>query len=87
MNMKYLFLYLLLVNAVAFLIMLLDKRKAVGRQRRIPEWVLFGTAIIGGSIGTYLAMEAFYHKTKHRRFTIGVPILIVIHLLIVFMMF
>lgn len=84
--MKYLFLYLLLMNATAFVIMLIDKRKAIAKQRRIPERVLFSAAIMGGSIGTYLAMEAVRHKTKHKRFTIGVPIMIVIHLLIIILL-
>ena len=82
--MKYLFLYLLLVNAIAFTIMLWDKKKAMERQRRIPERVLFGTAIIGGSVGTYLVMEIFRHKTNHKKISIGVPIMVVIHLLIAF---
>ena len=84
--MKDLFLYLLLVNAIAFTIMLLDKKKAMQHQRRIPERVLFGTAIIGGSIGTYLVMEIFRHKTNHKKFSIGVPIMVVIHLLIAFIL-
>ena len=81
--MKYLFLYLFLMNALGFLIMLIDKRKAITRRRRIPERVLLNVALFGGSIGTYLAMEAFPHKTKHKSFTVGVPVMVVVHLLIV----
>lgn len=81
--MNFILIYLFLMNALAFAIMLLDKRKAVQHHRRIPERYLFGTAILGGSIGTYLAMELFHHKTKHKKFSKGVPIMIAIHLLIV----
>lgn len=84
--MRYLFLYLVLMNAVGFLIMLVDKRKAIARRRRISERVLLNVAILGGSIGTCLAMEAFSHKTKHKEFAVGVPILVVVHLLIVFIL-
>lgn len=80
--MKYFLLYLLIINVVSFAIMLCDKQKSIHHQRRIRERTLFGTAIMGGSIGTYLAMETLRHKTKHKKFSIGVPIMVVIHLLI-----
>lgn len=71
--MKYLLLYLLLINAVAFILMLADKIKAKKNRWRIPERTLIGSAALGGSIGALLGMYAFRHKTKHLKFTLGIP--------------
>lgn len=79
--MKYFAIYLIIVNAVAFLLMLADKRKAKKKQWRIPEKVLFGSAIIGGSIGAILGMYAFRHKTKHTSFTVGMPIILALQII------
>lgn len=65
--------YLLTVNAAGFLLMLIDKEKARKNRWRIRESVLLGTAAIGGSIGVFAGMQAFRHKTLHKRFSIGVP--------------
>lgn len=71
--MIYFLLYLVIINAAGFLLMRTDKKKARRRQRRIPERMLLGTAVIGGSIGTLIAMYTYHHKTKHRRFKFGIP--------------
>lgn len=71
--MDYLMYYLLTVNAAGFLLMLIDKVKARKNRWRIRESVLLGTAAIGGSIGVFAGMQAFRHKTLHKRFSIGVP--------------
>ena len=71
--MKYFFLYLLLINAAAFLLMLVDKVKAKKNRWRIPERTLIGSAVLGGSIGALVGMYTFRHKTKHLKFTLGVP--------------
>lgn len=76
--MELLILYLLIVNAAGFLLMLADKRKAKKKSWRIPEKVLFLTAILGGSIGCHLGMYTFRHKTKHPRFTIGIPAILIL---------
>ena len=65
--------YLLTVNAAGFLLMLIDKVKARKNRWRIRESVLLGTAAIGGSVGVFAGMQAFRHKTLHKRFSIGVP--------------
>lgn len=78
--MKYLLIYLIIINALGFALMLTDKQKAKKRVWRIPEKVLLGTAAIGGSIGVLLGMELFRHKTKHKRFAIGVPVMIALQL-------
>lgn len=75
--MKYFLLYLLLINAVAFLLMLVDKIKAKKNRWRIPERTLFGSALLGGSIGAILGMYTFRHKTKHLSFTLGMPAILI----------
>lgn len=77
--MKLIYAYLAIINAVAFLLMHIDKQKARKRKRRIPERVLLGLAAVGGSLGTLVAMYAFRHKTKHTRFTSGVPLILFLH--------
>lgn len=75
--MKYLFLYLLIINAVGFLLMLIDKQKARRGAWRIPEATLMGVAFIGGSIGSIAGMYLFRHKTRHPKFTLGIPIILI----------
>ena len=75
--MKYFLLYLLLINAVAFLLMLVDKIKAKKNRWRIPERTLFGSALLGGSIGALLGMYTFRHKTRHLSFTLGMPAILI----------
>lgn len=77
--MKFIFTYLVIINAAAFILMLIDKRKARKRKRRIPEKVLLGVTAAGGSFGTLMAMYAFRHKTRHVQFTAGVPFLLFAH--------
>lgn len=75
--MKYFLLYLLLINAVAFVLMLVDKRKAIKNRWRIPERTLILSALFGGSIGALLGMYTFRHKTKHLKFTLGIPAILI----------
>lgn len=70
---KLILLYLLIINAVSFLLMLVDKRKAQKNLWRIPERTLFTAALFGGSIGSIVGMYLFRHKTKHWYFVIGMP--------------
>lgn len=74
--------YLLLVNAAAFVLMLVDKKKAKKKKWRISEKALIGTAIIGGSLGTLAGMYIFRHKTRHPKFTIGVPVILALQIII-----
>ena len=71
------------VNLTAFLMMDMDKKRAKAKKRRIPEKTLFVTAILGGSIGAMLGMWTFRHKTKHRSFLYGMPVILLLQLLIV----
>ena len=85
--MKYLFIYLALVNAAAFLLMLIDKIKAKKKMWRTPERVLLVVSAIGGSLGGLLGMRLFRHKTKHPQFAIGIPVMLAIHIVLLVVVF
>lgn len=76
--MKYFLIYLLIVNVVSFLLMLIDKQKARKKKWRISEATMMGFAVIGGSIGSLLGMYTFRHKTLHKKFTIGIPFILIL---------
>jgi uncharacterized membrane protein YsdA (DUF1294 family) len=80
--MKPLFIYLLSINALGFLLMLIDKHKARKKKWRIPEATLMGVAALGGSIGSLIGMYTFRHKTLHKKFTIGIPAILIAQLLL-----
>ena len=80
--MKLLLAYLVIINAVGFLFMLIDKRKAQKNLWRIPERILLGIAICGGSIGTFLGMNTFLHKTKKLKFSLGLPVILALQVLL-----
>lgn len=78
--MKLFQIYLLLINALAFLLMLIDKYKAKKNLWRIRESTLLIIAAIGGSIGALAGMYTFRHKTKHLKFTLGIPVILVLQI-------
>ena len=71
--------YLLLINAVGFLIMCIDKLLAKKQARRVPERTLLWIAALGGSLGSLLGMLIAHHKTRKAKFYITVPLLLVLH--------
>ena len=79
--MQYLYAYLLIINAAGFLLMLADKHKARKKHRRIPEATLMGVAAIGGSVGSLIGMYTVRHKTKHPKFTIGIPLILALQVI------
>ena len=85
--MKLFLLYLLLINAAAFLLMLADKEKARNYRWRIPERTLFGSALLGGSIGALAGMYLFRHKTRHPKFTLGIPAILIAQIFLAFWIF
>ena len=80
---KILLVYLLIVNAAGFLLMLVDKIKARKNLWRIPEATLMTVAAIGGSIGAIAGMNLFRHKTKHAKFYIGLPVILTLQVVAV----
>lgn len=75
--------YLVIVNIFGFALMGIDKRRAIRRSFRVPEATLFLVALIGGSLGSIIGMYTFHHKTRHRIFTIGMPIILIFQIAIV----
>jgi len=77
-----LLIYLLLINAAGFVLMLVDKFKAKKNLWRIPEKTLFLTAILGGSIGCLAGMYLVRHKTQHLSFTLGMPLILALQVVL-----
>lgn len=83
--MKYQYLiaiYLVAINLFAYILYAIDKYKSKKSKWRIPEKTLITTALLGGSIGALLAMKMFRHKTKHKKFTIGIPLILVLQIIL-----
>ena len=85
--MKYLMIYLLTVNALVFLLMLIDKQKAKKHLWRIPESTLMLSAAVGGSIGALLGMYTFHHKTRKPKFYIGIPFILFLQIALALYLF
>ncbi len=77
---KFLWLYLLIINALGFCLMLGDKLRARKNAWRIPEATLMTAAAIGGSLGAFLGMRLCRHKTRHPKFYVGLPLLLTVHI-------
>lgn len=73
--------YLLVINIAASLVCVWDKYKARTGGWRVPEQTLFMLVFFGGGIGMYATMKAIRHKTRHKRFMIGIPLIIVMQIL------
>lgn len=81
--------WLVLINLVTFLVFGLDKWKAKRKEkneavRRVPERTLLLLSALGGSVGALLAMRAFHHKTLHRAFKLGVPLILALQIILPF---
>ena len=72
--------YLVIINVVTFFMYGIDKWKAKKSKMRVRETALLGLAILGGSIGAWLGMKIWHHKTLHKKFKYGVPAIIIIQL-------
>ena len=78
-----LLLYLVAVNLVTFLIYGIDKFKSKRAKWRVPEATLLGLAAVGGSIGAWLGMKLWHHKTLHKKFRYGIPLILIAQMAIV----
>lgn len=76
---KVLLVFLLLMNALGFVLMCWDKHLAKKHRRRIPEATLMWVAALGGSVGSLAGMYLVRHKTRHPKFYIGIPLLLLLH--------
>lgn len=74
--------YLVIMNLAAFMAMGVDKSRAKRGAWRIPEKTLFSLSLLGGSIGSLAGMYAFRHKTRHMKFVVGMPAVLVLHIIV-----
>ena len=72
--------YLLAINVVAFIVYGIDKYKAKKAKWRIPEATLLLLAVLGGSIGAWMGMKVWHHKTMHKKFKYGIPAILLIQI-------
>lgn len=68
--------YFLILNIITFFLYGIDKYKAKRGKWRISEAMLLAMAVIGGSVGAWTGMKVWHHKTMHKKFTIGVPLVL-----------
>lgn len=81
------YIYLLIMNLSGFVSMGLDKAKAKRGAWRVPEKTLFFIALMGGSIGSITGMYHFRHKTKHKSFVVGMPLILVLQAVLCIFLF
>ena len=74
--------YFILINIIGFLVMLIDKKKAEKGKWRIQEKTIFIITALGGGIGTITGMYVFHHKTKKLQFTIGLPTITILEIVL-----
>lgn len=73
---------LTVVNAVAFIVYGIDKYRARNGKWRIPEATLLMLAVVGGSVGAWLGMKVWHHKTRHRKFRYGVLAILLLQIVV-----
>lgn len=84
---KYLLIYFAIINILGIAVTCADKIKAEKNLWRIPEKTLWLFGALGGALGTFVCMKMIRHKTKHKSFMIGMPLLVVIQLALIFLYF
>lgn len=75
--------YLIAINLITFIVYGIDKYKAKKGKWRIPEATLLLIAVIGGSIGAWIGMKVWHHKTMHKKFKYDVPIILVLQCILI----
>lgn len=75
--MKYLYIWLIVINIITFAVFGIDKKKAIDGKFRIKELTLFVLSLLGGSLGGLIAMHTFHHKTRKWYFKFGIPLILV----------
>ena len=78
------FIWFILISAVSIIMTVYDKWAAKHKKRRVPERTLLSLGIVGGAAAMYLTMKMIRHKTKKKKFMVGLPLEILLHVLIVF---
>lgn len=85
-NNTFLLWYLIIINVIAFFTYGIDKLLAMGKYSRVRESTLILLSLIGGSVGAYLGMKVFHHKTLKLLFRISLPTILIIHIVLLFIM-
>jgi uncharacterized membrane protein YsdA (DUF1294 family) len=80
---KLMVIYLVTINAITFFVYGIDKWKAKRSKWRISEATLLELAVIGGSVGAFLGMKVWHHKTMHKKFLYGIPIIILLQIVMI----
>lgn len=75
--------YLIVINVATFFTYGIDKWKAKKSLWRIRETALLGLAVLGGSVGAWLGMKVWHHKTQHKKFKYGIPIILAVQIALV----
>ncbi len=84
MNNLFIF-YLLIINILGFIFMYIDKEKAKKHKWRISENTLIILSLLGGSVGSFIGMNKFRHKTKHIKFKYGIPLIIIFQIIFIYL--
>lgn len=80
--MQFILIYLLAINVLTFFLYGIDKWKAKRSKWRIPEMTLLSIAVIGGSVGAWIGMKVWHHKTMHKKFKYGIPLILFVQIAI-----
>ena len=80
--MEYFLYYLLFINLVGIFVMYSDKKKSKRGKWRTPENNIFAIAIAYGALGIFMGMRLFRHKTKHNKFVVGIPLILIVEIFI-----
>lgn len=83
-NLKLLIILIISINAIGFVLIGIDKYKSKHRKWRIKEKTFFIIAVLGGTIGVFLGMHIFRHKTQHTSFVIGIPIIFILQISLIY---
>ena len=75
--MKYLYIWLIVINIITFAVFGIDKKKAIDGKFRIKELTLFVLSLLGGSLGGLIDMHTFHHKTRKWYFKFGIPLILI----------
>ena len=72
--------FIAILNVITFLIYAIDKWQAKKNRWRIPESILLLLAVLGGSIGALMGMKIWHHKTMHKKFKYGIPLIMILQI-------
>lgn len=84
---KPLLIYFLIISLISAVITAVDKRNAIKGKRRIPEDFLITLGLVGGALSELTTMKLIHHKTKHKKFMLGLPIEIAFHIAIIILIY